>query len=821
MQHNRLFKRLLSGSAMVAITALAMAESASAQAAGETSTATPQATSTASEDQLQDIVVTARRTSEALQTTPVAVTALSGESLVQRQIASVSDLGRTAPSLSVGGGGTGPGSLVFLAIRGQAQNSPTSFSDASVGIYIDGVYVARPVVGNLGFLDMASAEVLRGPQGTLFGRNTTGGALNLTSQKPTDRFEGYAKLGTGNYGQRLVEGVVNIPLTDELATRFAGRYDRHAGYFKNPFLGRRQGDVDGEYYLRGSLKWEPTSLPVTLNIIGDYTHYRDHGAGVSTVAINPDGALASFYALSQAGTPGYENFNFGNAGPITQYLNPQFVPADQRQFLLSNSWRTVYGAPQTGNPKIDNPFSLTKAGSITANLDIDLGDVSIKSITGYRKSHSANSQDLSGTPTGVGGFVSIYHNHQFSEELQLSGSLGRLDYIGGIYYFRESGTEETQSAILYNTPAENFRGSLANYYAESKGVFAQVNYNATDSLRITGGIRYTWDTRFINRHGVDDYRAADPICSGGINAGLPASVAPCDPPNKVKFKYPAWTAGIDYKLSPDIFVYAKTSGASMSGGYNGRPVPPEYSSAFDPEHVKDVEVGIKGEFLNRRLRTNFAFFHAWQSKVQRIVTTTFVDGDGQTQLTQFVSNSGKVRTYGVEFEGTLIPWRGMELTGSAAYLHAAYVRGSRTENQLVNGLVVPVDRSGEPVTQAPKYTANAGATQTFDIDSGKLAFHIDYAYTAARYFDYFTTGDPAQAAAVAIGNESARNKAYSLVNGQISLQMDSGIEFAIWGKNLANEKWFSNAFNSYTGLGSSEQFPSAPRTYGGTVTVRF
>src|SRR3546814_402253 len=168
---------------------------------------------------LEDIVVTARRTSEALQTTPVAVTALNNEALLTKQIAQVTDLARSTPALSIGTGGTGPATIVYLAIRGQAQNSPNSFSDASVGIYIDGVYVGRPMVGNLGFLDMASAELLRGPQGTLFGRNPTGGALNLTTAQPTHKMAGYIKTGIGNYDLRLAEGVLNVPLSETVAVR--------------------------------------------------------------------------------------------------------------------------------------------------------------------------------------------------------------------------------------------------------------------------------------------------------------------------------------------------------------------------------------------------------------------------------------------------------------------------------------------------------------------------------------------------------------------------------------------------------------------------
>jgi iron complex outermembrane receptor protein len=813
---------------------LACGGAASAQSSGAPASGTlnaPPATGAAngpaspaggpSSGQIQDIVVTARRTAENLQRTPVAVTALSNQTLVQKQIAQVTDLQRAAPALSIGTGGTGPSSIVYLAMRGEAQNSPNSFSDNAVGIYVDGVYVGRPLVGNLGFLDLASAEVLRGPQGTLFGRNTTAGALNITTAQPTDKFEGYVKVGTGNYDQRVVEGVVNIPISSDLSARFAGRYDGHGGYFPNPNIGRAQGDIAGEYYGRGTVKWAPSSLPITLTVSGDYTHYKDHGNGEAVAAINPTGVIA--LAEGEAAglvTPGgaipdVRGLIRPGTLPLTQYINPQFPNSGG---LKSNNWQDTYGAPQTGDPQIDNLHNFNSAGSATANLVIDLGGVKIKSISGYRLSDTGDSLDLSGLPVNAGAFVSEYKQHQFSEELQLSGTAGHLDYIGGLYYFREAGDERSDSATLYNTPLEQYSRNLADFISSSKGIYAQVNYHITDNLRLTGGIRYTWDKRYIDRHGVVDFRQPDPICGVGPNAGLAASVAPCNAANSATFSYPAWTAGADFRLTSDIFTYVKTSGASLSGGFNARPVPPTASLSFKPENVRDVEGGFKGEFLDHHVRTNVALFYSWQSNVQRIVND-FVNGT----TTQYVTNDGKVHAYGLEFEGTVIPWHGMSIDGSFAYLHARYVKGTRTEiEENSEGVGVPVDRSGEPITQAPKWTASVGATQTFQTASGKLSFHGDYSYISSRYFDAQTAADAAQEATVAAENAASKIKGYGLVNGTVTFDIrDTGLEFSLWGKNLGNKAWFTNVFNSYTGLGAVLQFQGAPRTYGGTVSYRW
>src|SRR5277367_1391110 len=213
-------------------------------------------------DALSEIVVTARKVSESLQTTPVAVTALSEAELTQQQVLEVSDLQHAAPDVAIGGAGTGPTSIVYLAIRGESQNSPNSASDSAVGIYVDGVYYARPIVGNLGFLDVQNVELLRGPQGTLFGRNTTGGALQVTSNQPTKNLEGSVEAGFGNYGQILGQFVVNVPLSDELAVRVAARYDEHSNYFTDSISGVNPDALRHDDTGRISVRWAPASLPL-------------------------------------------------------------------------------------------------------------------------------------------------------------------------------------------------------------------------------------------------------------------------------------------------------------------------------------------------------------------------------------------------------------------------------------------------------------------------------------------------------------------------------------------------------------------------------
>jgi iron complex outermembrane recepter protein len=780
--------------------------------------------------------VTARKSSENLQTTPVAVTAITTEALETQQILQTSDLQRIAPGLSFAGAGTGPSSILTFAIRGNAQNSPNSASDAAVGIYVDGVYQGRPIGSNLGILDLANVEVLRGTQGTLFGRNTTGGAVQFTTVQPGGEFKGYVKAGIGNYKDHLVEGAVTVPLQGEqLGIRLAARFTEHGGYARNVTRNQPLFDLKSDVSARATVKWAPESMPVTLTVSGEYLKSRDSGTHSILAGVNPTGPLGTLF-------PG------------------QFSPS---QIATSSNYYKNFGDPKTLVPVINTPFNKTEAKGVYGTLDVDLGDIDLKSITAYRKTSSSNALDLDSTPAGGIEFASFYTQHQFSEELQLSGKTGGLDWIVGAYYFKEGGTERSDSQPLHNVPALGGLNlapsarSLADFDANSKAVFAQANYRLTDKLRATAGFRYTWDSRSINRHGVRNITGAPQgffvpglgvltaqpnTCTVGPTAGT-VSGTNCNDPKAAKFNYPAWTAGLDYELGDDLFVYAKTGGAALAGGFNTRPTPAGKDS-FRPEKVKDVEVGFKGEFFDRHLRTNIALFHNWRNGVQNIVNV-FANGT----LSQFVQNSGNIRSYGGEIEATLLPWEGMEITSAFSRLHSKYVAGSFVGvgigrvGQVPAGASILVDRSNEVVNQAPKSTFNIGATQKFDAPWGGVSFHMDYAYISKRAFSQDTpdlTGiaktaaqgggtrdlTPAERTKLindfATSNRLATLRGYGLFNMRLTFELENpGLEIALWGRNLGRTQYAQNQFASYNALGFVAHYPGAPRTYGITGTFKF
>jgi iron complex outermembrane receptor protein len=756
---------------------------------------------------IADIVVTARRTSEHLQTTPVAVTALDAKSLEKHQIASVFQIAQATPSLSVQSGGTGNAALIYLAIRGNAQNSPNSASDAAVGIYVDGVYYGRPMVGNMGLLDLASAEVLRGTQGTLFGRNTTGGALNMTTVQPDGNFGGYVRATYGNYNLASVEGAMTLPIQgDELSLRVAGRYSSHDAYGTAPFEPIGPAELKYDISARATLKYAPHAVPLTVTISGDIIRTKDTYNNIALLAVNPASGAAALYAK--------EN--------LTQYLNNP------------SNFYTTYSeivTPPTAYASINDPYNGNSASGIYGTAVYDLGGVKIKSISAYRHSNTHDRADISATPTGIIDYRSDYVQSQLSEELQVSGKSDKLDWIVGGMYFHEFGTEVTPSFPFYGTDygvaAAPSAISIAGFHATSKAAFGQFNYHVTDKMRVTAGVRYTWDDRSIDRHGFNNIEAVPEYvlgvglvqpntCAVGVNAGVVNSPN-CNDPHAATFKYPAWTLGVDYQLAPGEFLYAKTGGAAMAGGFNTRVTPPGQDS-FQPEKVKDVEIGFKGDFLNRRLRTNFAAFYNWRNNSQNIINAYFGGS-----LTQYTQNAGNIRAYGIEFEGTAIPWSGFELTVSASRLWAHYQAGSFIEQ----GLNGPYDASGQPVEQAPKYVANIGGTQSIPIPGGEFRANLNYAYTSSRNLGADTPDptNPATTAATyalyAYSNSLATVAGYGLLNGKLGVVLDNGLEVSIWGKNIAQTHYFSSVFNGYLTLGTAVGFQGTPRTFGGTIGYKF
>ncbi|WP_242153486.1 TonB-dependent receptor [Sphingomonas sp. BAUL-RG-20F-R05-02] len=754
---------------------------------------------------IADVIVTARRFAENLQTTPVAVTALSDRNLEVAQVQNAIDLQRTTPSLSVLNGGPSVSGLTFVAIRGQQQSNPGTANDPAVGIYVDGVYIPRPSQGQTDINDIDRLEVLRGPQGTLFGRNTTGGALNILTAQPKDVFELSAKAETGNYAYKSFSGTVNVPLADNLAARFTGSYRDHDGYARDDALGRDIAN-NRSYFGRGKIRYEGAGFDITLS--GDYNHINDNGQKNVLVAYNPAvfGALPGGAAANAQLAQYLLNDNNWYSSNGTGYV----VPTNSAAFnALPADVRALYSRqPQ-------NEVTAYGAGAV---VNVDLGFAKLKSITGYRYSNATGLIDTDGTPVQILTTTSGYGSHQISEEVQLSGDLTpKFSYILGGYYGHEKGYESSRSQTFGFLPiARLITENYADVINDSAGVFAQGYYKLTDKLRFTGGVRWTFDTREVILHNKTVY-GNPATCSNPKNDAGQI----CSQTQEAHFSYPAWTGVVDYQATDKIFVYAKTSGAANSGGFNTRQ---GSLPAFQPEKVQDVELGLKAKWLDNRLRTNLAVFQSWQSGVQRNKSIVI---PGTTTPSQFLVNAGNAHIHGIELEVTAVPWHGMELNGNMSLMDGGYNKGSFTDTQVVNGATVTVDRSGEPLPQLPKRQFNIGATQTLPVGSNSLQLHADYSYISKIWFYPLTAAAGQPAAVVALyntNNQFSFAKGYGLLNGRVSFQLKNpDIEIAVFGKNILQKHYAERVFSEvYTaGLGFIQQTQGDPRTYGVSVSYHF
>lgn len=782
---------------------------------------------------IADILVTARRFEESVQTTPVAVTAIEQRTLERQQVIDVTSIQRIAPGLVVRQGTPGPSSTVQLGIRGQNNLAALMQNDQAVGIYLDGVYIPRSQGALMDFVDMQRVEVLRGPQGTLFGRNTTGGALNMVTNDPVDRWEGKISGELGNYDYRNAQVTLNAPLAEGVAARITYNFRERGGYVRNVTLGRDIADVNS-HFVRGKLRFERNNFNIIVS--GDYSRTSDNGSASSLAAYDPKfatyGALFGPNAYSTLEDSLHRPANWWRSfsgGLVSPSSNPLFAQ-------ISPEARRLYD---------EKPNNRGEGYGFSTTMNLDLDAIRIKSISGYRYNKSRTLIDTDGSPLPLLATFSGQLTKQYSQELQISGDISeRISFITGAYISRETGYDVSQSQLLAGLIRENFATSKNI----SKGLFAQAYYKLTDQLRLAGGFRYTWDTRSVDIRNKqvaglasDFIIATTPTVRYNCNnanvstAPTPAEVAAraaeCSQPQSADFSYPAWTFGIDWQASDQIFLYAKTSGAARAGGWNVRA---GSLPAFSPEKVKDAELGIKTDLFDRRVRLNAAFFNTWKSGIHA-QTNVVTPGIGSTAYT---TNNGDARIWGAEFELVVAPWSGMEILSSLALMDGKYKKGTYLDTQRVTGFsgALPpgcvqaaglpattvdctVDFGGNSLIQLPKRQFNLGATQTVHLGAGQLSFHADYSYISSqRYFTVVPAAaqPPSVQAVMTRQNQLAIAPGYSLVNARIGYELkEPGLEFYVFVSNLTNNKNTASRFaDLYRDLGFVADFPGLPRMWG-------
>jgi len=712
--------------------------------------------------QIEEIVVTAQRREESLQDVPVAVTALSGDDIENLQVTDVSALQNTAPNMLVSKF-PGDNSSANISIRGffSAENLITV--DNPVGLYIDGVYVARSAGGNLDMVDVGRIEVLRGPQGTLFGRNTIGGAVNLVPNRPSDSFEGSVKAGFGNFGLYEAEAVLNAPLGASAGLRLALKHGERDGYAKSSLTGTELNSDEADF-ARVQFAAEPLD-GWDLLLAADYSSSQNQGQWVTLLSFDPTGlAEADVRAAS------------GGADSLGNYVN------------------RYTDAPPSNT---DGSFEVKVWGG-SASLTHDMDWATFKSITAWRElERTSAGNDLDATPYTVLLMVdTLVTQEQFSQELQLFGKAlsDDLDWIVGAYYFKEEGLDYSLANYLQPLLAAR-SGSITEGEAEngSWALYTQLSYRLLESLRATAGVRYTEDTRSLTSTNRSTLATGQTTCPNPDT--LPPECRAELP--KRDFRYVPFTLGLEYDVTDGVMSYLKWSRGFRAGGYNMRGTNGQTLAPFEPEQVDSYELGIKSDLLDRRLRLNAAIFSQVFSDIQVIATVPGGDGTPTTSIL----NAAKARVNGLELEAVAL-LGDLRLSAAYGYLSAEYTE--------VDPQVTDLNKDTR-FRAAPENTASVAADYPMPLSFGELRLHADYAWK-----------DQVSHGLVPPGDRAVLEDAYGLLNARVGLQLNQpNLEFALWGRNLTDEEYLTGALDLYSALGFSVGYPGEPRVFGVSAMYRF
>lgn len=602
---------LLAGAAWSALSTFAMAQDAAQD---------PEATG------LEDVIVTARRTEESLQRTPLAVSAFSGETLERRGAQLVTDLQGAVPNLNIVQG-RGSSNSTNIYIRGIGQPDALQTFDPAVGVYVDDVYYSRIRGTQFDLLDLERVEVLRGPQGTLYGKNTIGGALKLVSRRPGQTFRARGSVAVGDYDLLEVQGAMSGPINDQMALGLSVLRSQRGGYVTNPNTGEEYNDKDTEA-LRGAFAWNP-SANLRIDLTADYS--RD------------DAGL----------TVGQPTNNLTNFSGQTVYVAPSPLPRYNFQTVV--------------NPTLPNETRLESRG-VALNVAYDISDsLTLRSISAYRKLNTDDYIDFDATPLDLTSALVAVDQDQMSQELQLNYESGPLTAVGGLYYLQEdvSSHQEAYANDLFGPLFLNTRFLRTvddSLETTSKAAYGNVTYAVTDALRVSAGVRYTEEEKDYVRTTSTFYNRLP-----AFNATYPFA------PPVAEYDDTSVMASVDYQLNDGVMLYARYAQGFKSGGYNGRANSAAESTEYAPETADTYEIGFKATGYDNRVRMNVAAFSTKYEDFQARVSG--LDTDPRTGLplaVLSVINAGALDISGIEIEAAVAVTSALTLDAQIGLLDAEY-----------------------------------------------------------------------------------------------------------------------------------------------------
>jgi iron complex outermembrane receptor protein len=791
--------------------------------------------SAAQSDQLETVTVSARFQTENLQQTPISITSLSGDDLEKKGFDNITDISKQVPNLKFDPNAGAFGNSASVFIRGVGQADFDFAFDPGVALYIDDIYYGTLYGDQFALSDVASVNVLRGPQGTLFGRNTEGGAIQITTVEPKGDNSGYVEVGYGSYNKEQFKGAFDVSLIpDKLAMRiavgvenqdgyvdvidFACEHPKEAAALNKEFTGGifayapikatttapgcKTGELGGGYTgdYHGALKFTPND-DLTINLTADLIDIKDEQPATTTIYINPT-------------YPGSLGFLAAGYGPV---------------FLTHNPYKTYQGFTDLINgynfPNEDDTFSWGFGSKITYNTPIG---IQITNIAAYRKYNATFNVWAGGSPIALdtNDNYDVSH-HQFSEEFRIAGKLldGSLDWTAGAYYY----TAYSKYGALVDLPPF---GLLFNQndpiIDHNTSGFVHGVYHFDDQFSTEVGVRYSTEDKsytFFRQSAVPGAPPGTPAFAGfPINIGPYTSASSRFDP-KVEF---------DYKWTPDVMTYASVSTGYKGGGVNPRPSSPSQILTFKPEDLTAYEAGSKTQWFDNKLRLNGDVFLSDYKELQ----TPFVPPGSAGSI---ILNTGHVILYGVEFDGAATPMPGLQIDFTGGWLHAKTVNegvaGQCATGSIVN-LALPANEAtcqvngglpGEKLAAIPAWKLSSGVQYSLDLpnDNGTITPRFDWFYTGTEFFANQT---PYVQSTTPIGPQTATSKpalvgqttvpilgkqsGYSTVNARISYDSPDGDWTAAFEvHNLTNQFYYVNMFGLLSSYGNLDATPSMPRTY--------
>lgn len=719
---------------------------------------------------LEEVIVTARRRQESLQDVPIAITALSDEFMRTNSIGSLNQIRHYAPSLAISNAGNGANTPV-ISLRGQRTSEAAIHLESAVPVYFSDVVMTPSAGTNMVMYDLQNVQVLKGPQGTLFGRNSTGGALLFTPKRPGEEFGGYAQLTAGNYDRIGTEFAADLPVSDKLMFRLAGKTEDRDGYQKN--------------ILNGDDLWDEKSRALRLSVLARPSENLENLLIVAWEKNDTSGMQPRLEAYARN-------------------LASQF--SDDLERSLARDPMKIESDQPGQYEDVENWF-------VANTTEYHLNDnLTLKNIFGYRKTQLASIYDSDGSAEAFAnmasdGLPAITNAEMFSNEFQVLGTAlnDRLDWIAGAYYWQQSGRRISRSRVALGGGFDNIQQGDAENSAWA--LFTQGSYKLTERWATTLGARWSYDKREIDLRNRRVFSGGTQCTVVGDN-GLSLPADSCSKKLNDNWNSPTWLASISYQAAPSILTYGSVSKGYRAGGFSIRATSLAMQEPFDEETVVSYELGLKSDwdYKDWSFRTNLAVYHQDFDDIQRTVS---VPGDGSAFIT-LTTNAAKAIIRGGEIDFQAISNFGLDFHLNYAYVDTEYKDYFYGEDR--------VDVSGKSIEWIPKHQASATLKYTLPTSpsTGDISVQANYFYQSSQIATQYVGNDPIEDRARTVGS-------YNLVNYSLDWRsiMSSNFDASIYIKNARDERYAVGGLTVVESLGVALKNYGEPRTYGMSLRYNF